>query len=268
MSKKTTTTQKNTSTKTAATSKVSAPAKKAAKTTAPVASASAEDETQQVEEVERTEVAEQAETALDATEQIEETAVADAVEGVSPFESGTTAGNEVEVSDNPIESTVETVTETESAGNNETAIIADTPQVASNTVATPVDKTTTVKVSKVLGDRLGLKGYYTETIALTHPVEILGKTAEKVIFANCPAGDRVFLHIQLIDANKTRSICSSKSKVPSEEWTRLSANLSGQNITWRDKELKKRTPRTRTPKATPIPVITPIPQSAVAGAAA
>jgi len=109
------------------------------------------------------------------------------------------------------------------------------PKVESNVI--PL-----TKASAVLESRLGLTNYCTETQVLTQPVEILGCTAEKVVFAKQIDGDdRVLLHIQLVSASGKRSIASSKKKIPEGEWLALTAQLSEMNITWREKEPKQRT---------------------------
>lgn len=91
--------------------------------------------------------------------------------------------------------------------------------------------------SKVLRERLGLSGYRTETVTLTQPVAVLSCQAEKVVFAKALDGDdRVLLHLQLVDVSGTRSIVSSRKKVPAGEWGCVAERLAEMKIEWRDRD--------------------------------
>ena len=52
--------------------------------------------------------------------------------------------------------------------------------------------------------------------------------------------DRVLLHLQLVDGGGKRSIVSSRKKVPEAEWATLTETLTGMQLTWRDREPRRK----------------------------
>ena len=118
---------------------------------------------------------------------------------------------------------------------------APAPESTPEAQVPSVNRTKSTDGSDVLKDRLGLIGYKTECLTLTTPVEMLNGKAEKVVFAKQITGDdRVFLHIQLVDASGKRGIVSSKKKVPTDAWDALSSTLSEMNISWRERDKRRK----------------------------
>lgn len=116
-----------------------------------------------------------------------------------------------------------------------------TQEAASGESEETGDSSPITKASNVLEKRLGLTGYKTEAVTLTAPVIVLGCTAEKVVFARQIGGeDRVLLHLQLVDGGGKRSIVSSRKKVPEAEWATLTETLTGMQLTWRDREPRRK----------------------------
>lgn len=94
--------------------------------------------------------------------------------------------------------------------------------------------------NKALRERLGLSGYKTETVTLTQGVLLMGKVAEKVVFAKQINGtDRVLLHIICVTDTGKYSIVASRRKMHEEEWQSIKDVLSGMDINWRCKEPKQ-----------------------------
>jgi hypothetical protein len=95
--------------------------------------------------------------------------------------------------------------------------------------------------SKILRERLGLSGYKTETIILKNSVQVLGRKAEKVLFAkSLGSDDRVLLHLQLVDTNGKQSIVSSRKEFPNAEWEMVSAMLAEMEVSWREREPRRK----------------------------
>jgi hypothetical protein len=83
------------------------------------------------------------------------------------------------------------------------------------------DMPLSTKGSKVLRSRLGLNGYRCETLTMPKKFTISAGQVEKVIFAKAlTTEDRVLLHVQLVNKHRTRSIVSSRKKLPETDWVK------------------------------------------------
>lgn len=103
------------------------------------------------------------------------------------------------------------------------------------------NRSISIRESKILRERLGLSGYKTETITMNSSVQVLGRNAEKAMFAKSLDGDdRVFLHLQMVDRNGKRSIISSRKKVPDAEWGRVAEMLAEMKVSWRERQPKRK----------------------------
>lgn len=141
------------------------------------------------------------------------------------------------------------IRESEAAPETPQELASDTtPEISEHALETTseaskptANKTNSTDGSDVLRDRLGLIGYRTECLTLTAPIEIPNGKIERVVFAKQISGDdRVFLHIQLVDANGKRGIVSSQKKVPSDTWAALGSALSEMKIGWRERDKRRK----------------------------